>query len=176
MRMRITISVSELLFDIYNKSRGEMLSAVPDQEARYHLEAGSDSQEELCRLINTSLSSVHVLLQRFTRSAPALELIGCNAQDVDPDTTIEIRLNDNYRRAADQIQSVTQLLHSYLVNTVLSKFYSTRGGGADGVSGVADKMAQVRLQEAAANLTSIQNYFYDKLRPERSVPDNSDTL
>lgn len=118
--MKVILNVSELLFDIRNKSHEECAS-ITDVETRYRAEAGNHKNEELFR----SLVEVGTALARTCRKY----LVDYYQEEADNSVSLPESLVFEFdfseRRGEGKAQPLADAMHSYMVHYTLAKYYAT---------------------------------------------------
>ena len=122
--MRVILNVSELLFDIRNKSHEEC-AEIADAETRYRAEAGTHKNEELFRC----LAEVGTALART-----CIKYLDNYYQEEADDTlalpeALVYDLDFSERRAEGKAQPLADAMHSYAVHYTLAKYYATVSQG-----------------------------------------------
>ena len=149
--MTVTLYISELLYDLKNKNDLEV-SALPDAEIRYRVQAGSEKDDELKRDIIEATAHLSSELSRFLTHryyTDSDNIIGL------PDAIV-FDFAPNERRHINKIPAVADMLHSIIVNMAMGRYYQS-------VS-MAD-LAKERESRAALDLKTIQTLIYEKLPP-----------
>lgn len=149
--MTITITYSEVLFDLQNKNREEV-RGIEEPQARYLAEAGSDKMDEIVRCIQESLSNVKTILLRFTS---VTDMSDESDMLRDPNDIL-LGFELSARRGAGKSQMIADAVHSLIVNLSLSKFYSTINQ--------TELMAK-RDELAKSDAAVLNKLLYEKLPP-----------
>ncbi len=122
--MKIILNVSELLFDIRNKSHEEC-AEITDAEARFRAEAGNHKNEELFRClaeVGTALARTCIkYLDNYYQEEAS------NALDLPEALVYEFDFSE--RRADGKAQPMADAMHSYCVHYTLAKYYATVSQG-----------------------------------------------
>ena len=149
--MTIYLNVSELLFDIRNKSHEECAN-IADVEARYRAEAGHHKDDELLRSMTEVTSRLAKLVRRYLNSF----FQNGAENNVNIPEAYVYDLDFSPRRSAGKAQPLADLMHSYVVHYTLAKFYATVSQGD--LSNVHSMLAQDAGNE-------IEALIYDKKPP-----------
>lgn len=149
MTIKITLKRAEILFDIHNQSHHECLN-ITDVEERYRKEAGSDKTEELNRFIAESVSELHAIFHRWI--ADDYEE---NMDDVPEDNPgdIVLELDMSARRTAGKAKSLTERMHSFIVNRTLGRYYSSVG---------LTDLAQLHTKESEDTAAYLERIIYQR--------------
>ena len=118
--MEITIKISELFFDIKNKSHHEV-SSIQDVNQRYVAEAGTENEHEIYRCIIDAEALVRLMCGRFLKKSEETHDDNTLPENV-PDAYVYTFI-DNARRQDNRGQVITDGMHSAIVSMALSKFY-----------------------------------------------------
>lgn len=148
----ITISYSEVLFDLRNKNKEEV-RFIQEPQARYLAEARTDKSDEVSRCIKEAFSQVASLYVRFVKNdfdADATDDLGSIE-----DLSLVLELSE--RRSYGKAQVIADTIHSLVVNHALSKFYNTIQ---------QPDLAAKRAALAMEDTKLLNKLFFEKLPPE----------
>lgn len=159
MKVTVTLSQEEILFDIMSRSRSECAS-ISDPEARYAAAAGSDRRELLLRLLADSDSGMRVICGRFltedySRNVTNIPDTGEGTDD-GTDKTLNYVFDFSPRRADGKAVQLKELMHSYLVDSVLGRFYIASG---------KPDFAQNHAKMASDGAAALSSLLYTKKEP-----------
>ena len=119
--MLITLSVEEILKDIKKKSHREVEERIPDVEARYRAEAGTEKEDEITRCMVEAASALSHRLHRYLRTWYQDEV---DNQLAIPEAFVyDLSLSE--RRSEGKAQPLADFMHNFVVHLTLSRFYST---------------------------------------------------
>lgn len=149
--MKIEFSKKELLFDIMNKSHGEV-SVITDAEARYKAEAGTEKTDEIERDLITSTSILYASIGRFL--CGNLTPYADNGAGLPETLVYEFTFSE--RRLDGKAQPLADAIHAFLVDSTLGLFYNS-------VS--ASDLAVKRSGMAQADLQLVERLVYTKKQP-----------
>lgn len=149
--MRIEINKEELLFDIMNKSHGEV-SVITDAEARYKVEAGTEKKDEIERDIITAITMLHPTIERYLVS----DHTGIAENGAGLPQTIIFDFSFSERRLDGKAQALTDAVHAYLVDCTLGLFYASVGH---------TEFQAKRTQMALADAQLVERLVYTKKPP-----------
>lgn len=152
MKVTIDISRQEIIHDVISRSHEEC-KAITGIEARYNAEAGTDRLELINRLfadVDSSLRSVcsRFLAEDYTKTATDIP-------DSGKADTLPYIFDLSPRRADGKAQ-LAELIHSYLVDSILGRFYVAVGQGEFAANHA--KLGGEKAQE-------ILSYLYTKQAP-----------
>lgn len=119
--MLITLSVAEIMRDIKKKSHREVEEKIPDVEARYRAEAGTEKEDEITRCMVEAASALSHRMHRYLRTWYQDEV---DNQLAIPEAFV-YDLSFSERRAEGKAQPLTDYMHNFIVHLTLSRFYST---------------------------------------------------
>lgn len=117
--MVITLYKQELLNDIREKSHLEVAN-IPDAEARYRAEAGTEKVEDIYRCVWEALSRLYHRCWRFLNDDFSKR--ADNVAWLPDEIQVELVLSE--RRAIGKANPLKAAMHSFVVEYSLSKFYS----------------------------------------------------
>ena len=149
--MRIEINKNELLFDIMNKSHGEV-SVITDAEVRYKVEASTEKTDEIERDIITSMAMLHPYMERYLVS----DHTGIAENGAGLPQTIVYEFSFSERRLDGKMQTLTDAIHAYLVDCTLGLFYASVGH---------TEFQTKRSQMAVADAQLVERLVYTKRPP-----------
>lgn len=149
--MRISLMYDELLFDIKNKNRAEVV-VYDDPAIRYRAEIGPDKDEEIKRCILSAFATLTNTYMRFMRAG---EVVAVDNQSYVPEK-LEVEIVGSERRLGGKMPMIADIMHSLLVNMTLSKFYLTCG---------QSDLSTMRDSLAAADVQTLQKLIYSKQPP-----------
>ena len=117
--MVITLYRQELLGDLRKKSHEEV-SNIVDVEARYRAEAGTEKMDDILRCVEEGVGRRRRRCWRYLRPEYTEST---DDVVVSPDEyRIELVLSE--RRALGKAEPLAKVMHSFVVDYALSKFYS----------------------------------------------------
>lgn len=126
----IRLQVTELLFDIRNKSYEECQS-ITDIDARYRTEAGTEKTDEIRRCLTEAVSRLHRIAYRWTakfyKDEPTWDDADIPSEDYHQDYVFELDFTQREAEGKDKI--LADLFHEYVVEATLAKFYSSVNAG-----------------------------------------------
>lgn len=149
--MVITLYKQELLNDLRTKSHYEVAN-IPDVEARYRAEAGTEKMEDVLRCIEEGVSRLRHRCWRYLSE----ELSGAADDALFSPQEYRIGLTLSERRAVGKEKPFTEAMHTFVVEYALSKFYS------DVAQQELSNKHSVLAMEAGDR---IDNLLYTKLPP-----------
>lgn len=149
--MIIELFKTDILEDIRKKSYYEV-QAIPDIDARYKTEAGTEKMDEIRRDMEDGFMQLNRRCSRFLNNTYT-----AFADNILPESesyVYDFKISE--RRATGKAEPLTAAMHSLVVEYALSKFYS--------VVGSADLSSKHSLQAIdAANM--IDELLYTKQPP-----------
>ena len=117
--MVITLTTAKLIESIKSISHREV-AEIPDIDARYRAEAGSEKMEEINRCLTEALGRLTHRCNRFL-----IESYSSGANDtVSMSASYNFEFNFTERRAANKAEPLAAAMHDFVVEYALSKFYS----------------------------------------------------
>ena len=156
MNTTITLSVTELMTDITNKSHLET-EGIESPDVKYRIQVGTEKKDEIYRALVSVNSSLTRLVHRYLVSST----LDTATDAVTTPATFPISfvyvLDLSDRRKAAKAQPLADKMHDYLVHYTLAKFYASVSQGD--LSNVHSALTQ----EASAEIESL---LYDKLPPQ----------
>lgn len=118
--MIVEISVNEVMFDLKNKSHEECTVAFPDAEARYHIEAADHKDDEIKRCVAEAAS---MLTNDFTRFIQSFDTqVAEDMAEFGETFVYDFCISE--RRAMGKAQPLADMIHSYIVQNALAKYYA----------------------------------------------------
>lgn len=117
--MTIELFKSDILEDISKKSYKECQS-IPDIDARYRTEAGTEKMDEIRRDMEEGFMQLNRRCMRFLNNQ--YTAFADNKQPESESYVYEFKISE--RRAIGKIEPLTSAMHVLVVEYALSKFYS----------------------------------------------------
>ena len=117
--MVITLYTEDIVLDIRSISHHEV-AEIPDVEARYRAEAGSDKLPLIYKGITRGVADIKASCARFLRPEYAKE--GDNTRDI-PETYV-FDFSGAERRAIGKAAPLANAMSRYIAHRALSSFYS----------------------------------------------------
>lgn len=117
--MVITLYTEKVIKDLRTISHREAAS-VTDPDARYRIEAGSEKMEEIKRCVSEAHARLLARCRRWLESN--YETYGDNELLIPTAYNLELALSE--RRAVNNAEVLANLMHTFLVEYALTKFYS----------------------------------------------------
>lgn len=150
--MLIVLNVSELMRDIKKKSHREVEEKIPDVEARYRAEAGTEKEDEITRCMVEAASALAHRLHRYLRIWYQDEV---DDQLAIPEGFVyDLGLSE--RRAEGKAQPLADYMHNFVVDLTLSRFYSS-------VS--QQDLSNIHSQKALETARLLEEMIYTKKPP-----------
>ena len=148
----VNISRASVLADMRVKSHAEV-AAIDDDKARYLAELGTEKVEEANQCINDAAAEVAAVLRPFHAAVTGTETAG-DAYD----TTAEIAfvLSVTGRKAPGMAKALADLIHPYIVDAALDKFYT---------SVAHPELAERHRAKLPTALAAIQGILYRRKAP-----------
>lgn len=159
MKVSVKLSQEEILFDIMSRSRSECAS-ISDPEARYAAEAGSGRRDLLLRLLADADSEMRVICDRFLTENYSRNVT--NIPDIDDgmddgtDKTMDYVFEFSPRRADGKAVQLKEIMHAYLIDSVLGRFYIASG---------KPDFAQIHAKMASDGAATLSSLLYTKKEP-----------
>ena len=159
--INIYLEVRELVYDIQNKAhlvgKAEKNLSNKNAEAIANIQLSDEDDEmyQIKRSLNTAYSRLLLILFEYISSKQTAEGINKLNEIIDENGTLEIefRLTDNYHDSATQ--TLTDSIHSYLVNVSLAEWLA-----------VMDKdYAQIYATLSESDVKAIIKSLYCRKRP-----------
>lgn len=150
--MLITLSVEEIMRDIKKKSHREVEEKIPDVEARYRAEAGTEKEDEITRCMVEAASTLSLRLHRYLRTWYQDEV---DDQLAIPEAFVyDLSLSE--RRAEGKAQPLADCMHNFIVHLTLARFYST-------VS--QQELSNIHSVQSLDTQKQLEELLYTKLPP-----------
>lgn len=122
--MVITLYVEEIVNQLRSISHREV-SAIEDPDARYRLEAGSEKLDEIYRCISEAYARLTARCRRWLKAS--YQQSRDNMREIPVQFSLEFVLSE--RRAINVDKDLMNEMNSFMVEYVLSKFYSDANQG-----------------------------------------------
>lgn len=113
-----------LVKDMKTKSHYEV-SEIPDAEARYRAEAGTEKEGEIHKCINEGASRLMHRCLRFLRNY----YVDKRDNEEDPKTAYTYDFVLSERRSLGKAEPLAEAMNTFVVEYALSKFYATVSQG-----------------------------------------------
>lgn len=156
--MKITLYVNNILYDLKTKNLNET-SGIADAEQRYRAQAGSEKDDELKRDILNAAALLSSTMMRFLAHTFSTE--ADNSAYLGDAIVYDFAPSE--RRQINRIPAIADLLHSFIVNMALSRFYETVA---------LYDLAKERSRLAGEDMAALQPVMYEKLPP--TIPTRED--
>lgn len=122
MAFKVTLKTDRLVYDIKSKARTEAaVVGFADDRMRYILEAGSEKNDEIRLAIMEGNASLTNLCSRFLITDNDVEY----ENQLYPEDAFEYNLTVTDRRLNGKGEALTRLMHAYIVDYALARFYSS---------------------------------------------------
>lgn len=155
MKVSVILSREEILFDIMSRSHSECAS-ISDPEARYAAEAGNDRRELLLRLLADADSEARVICGRFLREDYSTSATDIPETGDDTGKTLNYVFEFSPRRADGKAVQLKEIMHAYLTDSVLGRFYIASG---------KPDFAQTHAKSAGDVATTLAALLYTRKEP-----------
>ena len=156
--MTIAIDTREMLFRVRRLSHDEVEATVPDPEAAYHMEAGSEKEDTVKDCLNRAWASVTALLEPFIDCDDAVEDTEVAYGKVTLPDAYTIDLVTSERRLAGKEAMLTERISALLVDRTLGHFYT-----GNGQTELAQKWNALALADEEALVNAIHSKRPPKL-------------
>lgn len=122
--IQIILKKTELIYDIKLKSHLETVK-ITDPVARYHIEAGTEKNDELFRDLTECVARLARLLRRYLRTFYTVE--ADDLLNIPEQYIFDFELTE--REGSGKAEPLAALMHDYLVSYTLAKFYASVSAG-----------------------------------------------
>ena len=152
--MKVTISTSELLYNIKSKSHTEV-ARIADPEQKYIAEAGTDKIDEIKRCALEGKAEMESLIFRFLAASTNEDQTIGNA-DVSLGDNFEFNFVGTDRRYTGKATAIRDQVFALLTNLAMAKFY---------ISVNQIELSNARRSLANDALAMLERLLYTKRTP-----------
>ena len=158
--LAITLKISELLYEIRNKTwlTGQSRQNGQNFEEVANMQNNEDEEHvnQVLRSIGNAFATLKVRLSEF------IDATQTTANDIQitglTDLTVSLVLPSNYNQAT--ADAIALAMHQYLVNTAIAEWFT--------ITNKTDAADYLTL--AGANITQIREAVSKRVRPTRTIP------
>lgn len=168
--LTVTLQVQELVYDALNKAhltgRAREAEGQKNYEAASNMQASDDSEDryQIRRSLAYAFSLLKSMLGEFLSEDTTTGDNRINNEiETDGVLTLAFELPSNHNDASSD--SVTQSIHSYLVDMALGDWFS--------ITNKED--ADIYISHSAVSLESVKRALFKRSRPTRPTYDTTDT-
>lgn len=154
----ITLHISELLYDVYNKTHLTSRSRQTDDNYKEVAYMQADDDEEnknqILRSFGNALSYVYNKLAEYINSDCCC--LSSNELIAEEDVEVVLNMPSNFNEMATK--TITSSMHQYLVNTAIGDFFLMTN----------KQDATEYIAQAATNISEIMEAINKRVRPTRN--------
>ena len=154
----ITLYMSEMIYDIQNKSYLKGRSLVDQDPARVAYMQANDDEENLNQVLRSIGGAYGSLKSELSEYIKESASTGNNILQADENIIVALKMPSNFNEAA--VKVVSEGLHKYIVNMALSEWYKQTDPN--------DSDSYYKL--AGANMAEVRDGINKRLRPVRQEP------
>lgn len=155
----ITLYMSELIYDVQNKSYLKGRSLTEQDPARVAYMQANDDDENLNQVLRSIGGAFGTLKSELSEYIEEEATTGNNILQPNKDIVVALKMPSNFNEAA--VKVISEGLHKYLTNMALSEWYKqTDPNDAD---------SYIKL--AVENMKEVHDGINKRLRPVRQQPD-----